>query len=842
MSTLRAVRLLNLRRIRNQPLRATLAVIAVAAGVSLAVATLVDQTSFSYALHEFGRQVSGPAPIRVSGASSHGGVSQATLDRVAAVPGVGAAVPVVQTVTHAVDSRGRQTLITAFGVDCRAEALLGRIGCSPEAVARAKDTDPPILSARLSRQLGSAGVIRTDAGRSPIAGGLTAPQLDRFNAGRVAIFPLPVAQRIFMRPGAYDALYVVPQPGAPVARLRADVARAAGPWNQVHAGAEPPREARQPGPTFSLLFVIGLFALAIGAQLVYNTITLSLEERRKELAIAGALGGTAGLIIGGALVEAGLLGLAGGLIGVAGGIVAAGPLVAGLSTFIEKFAGIHIGVHVTPMVVVAGAVMGVLVSVLAALPPARRATRVDVASELHDQARRAEAAPVVRYRQGVVLLILGAVGLVAMWIGNRDGSLATWQPLLAEAGLLMTTVSTFRAVGQFTPGVLRLLRRFRPMQQGPARVALANLLREPKRTSVMAIAVGTAVGLACVLGSLLPAISEGAREFSRKVSAGRVWVSNLPSNNSASIDAKVSPGNQDALARIPGVADIDRSYFVGVDAGSLGLINVDGFDGRVNRYRVYRGVTGDVALARGEVMVGPALARKQHLHPGSALRLPGRDGFVDLRVGGIWGDPNGLGVGVTMSSAKLFEIWGPQPASEMYIQPAPGISAESLAAKINAAHLEPELRALPPDPLADDIAHDVQGFTTPFWALQRALLLVAIIATLSTMLLVGIQRRREQGLLAALGMGPGDLARMTLIEAGAVGLSGAVLGALASVASYAGLALVAPILTGLQPPFQFDLVAPVGYGMLGTACVVAGAAWPAWRTSRLEVIAALQYE
>ena len=384
MSTFRAVRLLNLRRIRNQPLRAILAVIAVAAGVSLAVATLVDQTSFSHALSTFGRQVAGPAPIRVAGASSHGGISQVTLDRVAAVPGVAAAVPVVQTVTEAVDSHGGRTLIAAFGVDCRAEALLGRIGCSPDAVARAKDTDPPIMSARLARQLGRDGVMRTDLGRVPVVGGVATAELDRFNAGRIAVFPLPVAQRIFMRPGAVDSVYVVPKPGVRVGQLRADVARAAGPWNLVQSGNEPPRAARQPGPTFSLLFVIGLFALAIGAQLVYNTITLSLEERRKELAIAGALGGTTGLIIGGALIEAGVLGLAGGLLGVAGGIVAAGPLVAGLSTFIEKFAGIHVGVHVTPMVVVAGAALGVLVSVLAALPPARRATRIDPCEVLRE--------------------------------------------------------------------------------------------------------------------------------------------------------------------------------------------------------------------------------------------------------------------------------------------------------------------------------------------------------------------------------------------------------------------------------------------------------------------------
>jgi putative ABC transport system permease protein len=241
-------------------------------------------------------------------------------------------------------------------------------------------------------------------------------------------------------------------------------------------------------------------------------------------------------------------------------------------------------------------------------------------------------------------------------------------------------------------------------------------------------------------------------------------------------------------------------------------------------------------------MIGTALARAHHLGLGSTLRLPGRDGMVDLRIGGVWGDPNGLGKGVTMSRTAMERIWGQQPVDELWLDPQPGVSADALAATARAAGLDPAVRALPPPQLADDIAADVKSFTTPFWALQRALLLVAIIATLSTMLLVGLQRRREQGLLAALGMCPGDLGRMTLIEAGLVGLAGSVLGAIASIGAYLALAFVAPILTGLQPPMRFDPVAPLGYGLLATAGVVLGAAWPAWRTARLEVVAALQYE
>jgi putative ABC transport system permease protein len=257
---------------------------------------------------------------------------------------------------------------------------------------------------------------------------------------------------------------------------------------------------------------------------------------------------------------------------------------------------------------------------------------------------------------------------------------------------------------------------------------------------------------------------------------------------------------------------------------------------------VYRGVPGEEALARGEVMVGTALARAKHLRPGSVLQVPGRDGMVDLKVGGVWGDPNGLGKGITMSRSAMDRIWGPQPVDEIWVTPQPGVSVGGLAERVRTATLDPAVRALTPDELADDIAVDVKGFTAPFWALQRALLLVAIVATLSTMLLVGLQRRREHGVLAALGMAPVDLARMTLVEAGTVGLAGSVLGAVASVGAYLALAFVSPILTGLEPPFRFDPLAPLGYGALATVCVVLGAAWPAWQTSKLEVITALQYE
>jgi putative ABC transport system permease protein len=122
------------------------------------------------------------------------------------------------------------------------------------------------------------------------------------------------------------------------------------------------------------------------------------------------------------------------------------------------------------------------------------------------------------------------------------------------------------------------------------------------------------------------------------------------------------------------------------------------------------------------------------------------------------------------------------------------------------------------------------------------MLAVAFVAALSTLLLIGAQRRRELGQLAAIGMKPAELARMTLTETAIVAAVGALLGAIASLAMLTALREVVPILVGFREPFRLDLTALAVYIPVTLAVVLAAAALPAWRTSRLQVLEALQYE
>jgi ABC-type antimicrobial peptide transport system permease subunit len=129
-----------------------------------------------------------------------------------------------------------------------------------------------------------------------------------------------------------------------------------------------------------------------------------------------------------------------------------------------------------------------------------------------------------------------------------------------------------------------------------------------------------------------------------------------------------------------------------------------------------------------------------------------------------------------------------------------------------------------------------------FWILQRVLLIIAFLSCAATLLLVGMQRRREQGVLGAVGLGPRGRAKMTMFVGVAVGVAGSALGLVLSLGLTGCLLLIAGVLFGANPPLRVNVGAGLLYFGLGLVVMMAGAAWPAWRASRMSVIEALRYE
>lgn len=838
---MRAIRLLSLRRLRTQPLRAAMAALAVAAGVSLAVAVTVVMGSIDTSLRTFSRELAGPTPLRVVGATSRGGLDASVVPAIERTDGVAAAIPLVQAVTIAEDSAGTEVPVVALGIDCRVERLVGDFGCTPELLGAARGRALAV-SPSLVATAGERGELRTDGERVSLAGALAVPALDELESGHIAVFALADAQRLFARDGRLDAVYVDVERGASVDAVRARLEQAIGGWNGVLTAADPPPaiEAALSGfvPLFSML---GLFALGTGAVLVHNSVSLSMEERRRQLAIVAALGGKGRVVAGGAVMEAAVIGAFGGVLGAGLGIVIAHPITRSLSDFVEKVAGLRLQVHTSAGTFVIGALLGLAVGALSAAGPARRALRLDVAAELSNRDDRAEAEPPRLVRRLALRSVVAGVSLVLCWVAQRDGALEPWQATLAQFCFAGSALLLLFVGATLAPLLLRRLQSRSETWAAPWRLAIANLTRDPKRTGVMATAVSAASVVAFLTASLNQSISHDISESLRDNLDG-VGVSTVDPNNSQNIDAKLSPRVLQALGTMPEVASVERgtSLLTGQEAGEL--VGVSAFEDPWLDLPMIKGTLDRDRFDAGEVLIGPGLARTRGLRPGDQLLLPTPTGFADLRVLGIWQDGDFGGSNVTMSFELLERLYGPQPAATVTVEPVAGVSDVELKQAILAAQLDPDLEVLTVAELSDEIATDIAGQMAPFWVLQRGLLFVSFVAVLTTLLLAGIQRRREFGLLGAIGMEPRTVAKMVLGEAGVVATAGVICGGVLGLAMLWAFHQTAPVVIGYRNTMMPAWGVLALYGAVSVAVAMLAAVIPARRARAVNVVEALQYE
>jgi putative ABC transport system permease protein len=534
------------------------------------------------------------------------------------------------------------------------------------------------------------------------------------------------------------------------------------------------------------------------------------------------------------------MGLLGGVVGIAAGVLVAKPFVDNISAQAEQAAGIHLSVHVTAFAVAAGLTLGVATSLMATVRPAWRLRRMDVSSELADRPVADEVTERVPVARIALMSAVVVLGLVAGWISQRNGALEPWQPPLAVAALAVAGTIVFRLPAALAPALFGALRRLPLLQQGAARVALGSLTAQPRRVAAATLAVGAAVGLSVGIGNA--DLAAGSRTLADATAEGRVFVSTLRPNNTTTIDAKIPPALAARLAEFPGVAGIERHYHTAIDHPLLGATALEGTDGAPPTFEVIKGRTYAEAAARGEVMVGPALARSLRLDPEDTFTVPGRDRLVELRVGGIWKAPDNIGRSISAPYSVFRELAGPQPPDSMLLVPSDDLDAGELASRVRAADLDPRLNVFDPAELGTRYAEDFGDFVQPFRIIQRGLLGVAFVATASTLLLAALQRRREHGLLMALGMPPAGLARMVLIEAGLIGLAGTAFGWVSGVVGGQLFVFASPVVTGLEVPLTLSVLPVVTAGVLAIGFVLAGAALPAWRTSRLDPMVALRYE
>ena len=841
---MRLIRLLAWRHLRMRPLRAVLAVLAVAAGSAMAVSVFVVQTSADTSVAAFARSLSGPTELRVVGPVRRGGLEPSVVGAIEDTEGVRTAVPAIQGVSLL--EGDDDVTVTVLGVDCRAEVLFGPVGCSEEALAAGGDR--PLV---VGPGVDTDGRVRTQGDSIGVAGAPVDEGLAAIGDGRVVVFGLDAAQRLFAREGRLDVVYIEPEPGADIDALRSRLDDAIGAQNAVlDADEGPPEVGSALDAALPMFTLIAVFALGIGAMLVHNTAALSVEERRRDLAVLSALGGTPRTLAAASLGEAAVIGAVGGVAGAVAGLGVAGPIVASMSRYTERVSGIPLAVHLSWPGVLAAVALGLTVSVVAAWFPVRRALRADVSAELSGRDRRERTTSHSQLRGAAPWAAVTVAGLAAVELSGRDGGIEPWQVPAGALGFGVVTLALTLVGAKLAPLVLRPLGRF-VAGSAPLRLAVANLIREPRRTGTMVVAVGAASTTAFMTAGYINGARIGITDnVLDNVDGVRVTV--VSDGPNANLDTGASAELLAVLDAVPGAEPVARrsaGVLTGAQLDDLVFVSASQ-DPSFDRDMV-RGTVDRSAFERGGAVINVVLARDTGLRPGDTLTLDAPAGSFDVSVLAV-SEGGGPGDRSALIPYDLFvEHYPVPPPRSVTVDPAPGTSIaelerailDSVEAAVEAGAIpDADVRVLTPADIAAESTEGVSRELAPFWTLQRALLGVSFVAVLSTLLLVGMQRRREMGVLGAVGMEPAVLARMVLAEAAVVGLCGIALTATGGFVMLWALNRVAPLLIGWANPLAPDWWSLVVWGGVSLLIAVVAAAWPARRAARTEIVPALQHE
>ncbi|MCW2605698.1 MAG: hypothetical protein JWO60_391 [Frankiales bacterium] len=645
---------------------------------------------------------------------------------------------------------------------------------------------------------------------------------DNIGGASIAAFAPDTARRLLAKPGELQAVRIAAATGVTpevlLPRVRAvlpdDVEALTG-----QAAAEQSADEIKGFFGFfqTFLLVFAGVALFVGAFLIFNTFTILVAQRQRELALLRALGASRRQVTVSVLVEAVLVGLVASVLGLVSGIGVA----RGLQALISSFGGeLPTGpLLVQSRTVVVSLVTGLLVTVLAALLPARRAAAVPPVAAMRDA-----TTPERSLRRGTVVgAVLLVAGAVLLGVGLQ-GEIA-----LVGAGALVSFLGVAGLSPQLARPVARLLGA--PLVRGvPGRLGRLNAMRNPRRTAATAAALMIGMALVTAVG----VVGASAKASVEKIIEGAVAADVVVQTSGfQGLPATVA----DDVAEAPGVASVDR---VRADQAKVG--DTPEFVTALDRVAVGRSVrlvrvAGALDLAPGTLLLSEGEAADRRLRPGDTVAVTlARGGTQQLRVGGTYED-NEL-VGPVLLDGSAAASFATTADAALLVRAAPGTSTGDLVDAVDRATLAyPTAQVLDQAAFVEDTTSRIDVVISIISVLLALSVLIAVLGIVNTLALAVLERTRELGLLRAVGLGRRQTRRMVVVEAVIVALFGALLGI--AVGSVFGVALQRALADDGISELRFPVGRLVVFLVVAGLAGVLAALLPARRAARLDVLRAI---
>ena len=841
-----------LQNVLHRKLRFALTAVAVALGVAFVGGTYMLTDTMHAAFTTFFTQADSKLDLVVQSPSKLSGVHTATwgdreplpqamVNTVRGVPGVASAVGSVAGSAQIVDKAGK--VITTTGAPTLGLSL----------------TDDPALDTttlRSGRHPTGGGEVAIDAltarthdfhvgdqvrvlfpagsASFTLVGIFGIGQLDSMAGATVAGFDLPIAQQNLGKAGLVDSVMVKAKPGVSIESLRTAVQKLVGDRYEVITGQQVADRTSQAiddsmGFFSTALLVFAAIAVFVGGFIIFNTFAVVVVERTRELGLLRSLGCTTRQLAGSLLIEATVIGLVASVAGLALG---AGVCIGLTSLFAAT--GMELPpapLQLTARTVLVSMLVGILVTVVAALGPALRARRLSPVQALVSGLAAPGPAPLRRIIVGSVVSTVG-LGLVVF---GAFASIADKLPFIGIGALLL-----FLGVSQLSPIVVRPLARglgwpIARLFGLSGRLGRENAMRNPVRTArtASALMVGMAlVSFVAIFGASLKA-STGAL-LDHLMAADYI----LTGSNQYT---GFSPQAAAAVRALPQVA-VAAEMRVGYAEHNGALVGVGGANASqlllVTRVDT---LSGDMrAIDNGDgIALASSIATTENLHVGDRLTMAfDRVGVRHLPIVAIYDDAKGSMGKYLLGMTGFTSNFAQQLDSAVVVQLRNGVSDSDGGNAIRGALAAyPNVKVQDQAGFRADTMSQIDQLLTMIYALLVFTVVIALVGIVNTLALSTFERVRELGLLRAVGMSRGDIRSMVRWEAAIVALLGALIGLVV------GLLLAWVALKALENKGLGVISMPAAqlaaFVVVGALAGVLAAVLPARRAARVDVVRAI---
>ncbi len=654
----------------------------------------------------------------------------------------------------------------------------------------------------------------------------------------VVAFTPDTASRVLGQADRFDSIVVKGAGGISQADLARRVRHAvAGPPHnlEVITGAQITKESQsniQSRLSFfgTFLVVFAVIALFVGSFIIFNTFSIIVAQRTREMALLRAIGAARSQVLGSVVLESMLVGLVASGAGIVAGIFLAGGLKALL-----RGLGLDLpaaGTVVTPAAVVWPAVTGLVVTVVAAVVPAVKASRVAPVAAMRDVSVDRSARSLTRTAAGFVVTAAG-VGFLMLGLFGRGSNALQWIGLGAALVFLGVAVLGPLIARPVAAVIGAPMARLRGM---PGTLARENAMRNPKRTSATAAALMIGVGLVGFI-----AISAASTKASISATFDKELKADYVIDSGSFHRGGLSPAVERDLAAVPEVTAvsgaqegrfkvggavgdvtaydpkvIDQLFDVGVQAGTLSGLGPDGL-------AVQRDTARDGRLKLGSQVLAEFAASEPRV----------------LTVRAIYKEKEPAGDYV-MSSTGFFQSFPDAFDKQVYLKVRGGPSPEARKA------IESVLTTYPNGTLQDRVefkasqAGHIDQLVNLVYALLALAVVIALFGITNTLGLSVIERTRELGLLRAVGMTRAQMRATVRWESVIIALLGTFLGL--GIGMFFGWALVRALSSDGIDQLAFPVGQLAVVVVVAALAGVAAAWWPAGRAARLDVLEAIGTE